>query len=774
MGAITLPSLPAPPARAVPNPAFASPTSPAPTTLAPPLGQFPPSGQSVAPPSGRAVAPPTLPSWDSVFSLRSSTLQHVPKGVRNAWASLVSSVFSAINHNPLVLDNWRKLFLLPRCILANPLNGDGDRLGWRKLQGIVNLRIRKWQRGEILNLWEEFVSSTTSIRHRRGNGSKGVKGSSPESLRAINVRRSKLVSRAGQYRKGIQALTSEGLAPTSESTLGIMRSKHPQSPPPPCPSSTPPLPISVSPSFVSKALHSFPSDSAPGPSLLRTNNLKEAVRCPSAACGARALQAITQTINHLASGGAPEEVAPYLCGAILLPIKKKSGGLRPIAVGEVLRRLTSKCLSWAVLPDAIDILAPLQVGVGVKAGCEAVIHSVAHILEKQDLPSLSRWTLLVDFSNAFNCVSREHMANALRLVLPGLSRWIEWCYCSRSILRFGDHSLLSCCGVQQGDPLGPLCFALTLQPVIERISRELPNLLCNAWYLDGGTPQDLAAALKIIEEEGPPRGLQVKWSKSLLYIPPGDDHHQNKLPPDIPISSSGFCLLGVPLGSDFFREQIVLGIVEKICCTLECLKDLGDSQLQSTLLRSCLSLPKFNYSLRTCPPSLIQNATTLFDNSIREALEDITGSPLSDWSWSKANLPSSLGGLNLRSAVLHAPAAYVSSITESIDLVSKILRYTPEPPRSLPSAISSLASSANMASWHLLEDIDIPLRQKSLSHAIDEACFSTLVETAPDVRSKALALSTSLPHAGDWLNVVPSPALGLSLFDQEFCLCLDY
>ena len=98
--------------------------------------------------------------------------------------------------------------------------------------------------------------------------------------------------------------------------------------------------------------------------------------------------------------------------------------------------------------------------------------------------------------------------------------------------------------VQQGDPLGPLCFALTLQPVIQRINEDVPNLLCNAWYLDDGTlcgtPQDLAAALRIIEEEGPLRGLHVNGSKSLLYIPPGDDPHQNKLPPDIPISSSGF------------------------------------------------------------------------------------------------------------------------------------------------------------------------------------------------------------------------------------------
>ena len=107
---------------------------------------------------------------------------------------------------------------------------------------------------------------------------------------------------------------------------------------------------------------------------------------------------------------------------------------------------------------------------------------------------------------------------------------------------FADYSLLSRCGVQQGDPLGPLCFALTLQPIVERIKREVPSLLCNAWYLDDGTlcgtPQDLAAAMKIIEEEGPLRGLHLNRHKSLLYIPPGDDLGNNPLPHDIPASVS--------------------------------------------------------------------------------------------------------------------------------------------------------------------------------------------------------------------------------------------
>ena len=127
----------------------------------------------------------------------------------------------------------------------------------------------------------------------------------------------------------------------------------------------------------------------------------------------------------------------------------------------------------------------------------------------------------------------------------------------------------------------------------------------------------------------------------------------------------------------------------------------------------------------------------------------------------------------LGSAVLHAPAAYISSIAESNDLVSQILCYTPNLPLALPMAISSLAYSVNRPMWHHLEDIDLPLHQKSLSRLIDEY-FSFLVEASPDVRSKALALSTSLPHAGDWLNVVPSPVFGLCLLDQEFRLCLGY
>ena len=54
------------------------------------------------------------------------------------------------------------------------------------------------------------------------------------------------------------------------------------------------------------------------------------------------------------------------------------------------------------------------------------------------------------------------------------------------------------------------------------------------------------------------------------------------------------------------------------------------------------------------------------------------------------------------------------------------------------------------------------------------ASFDALLNDAPDTRSRALLLSSSIPHACDWLNVIPSSSLGLHFLDREFHVCLRY
>ena len=387
-----------------------------------------------------------------------------------------------------------------------------------------------------VRLWEDAVDATTLLE-RRSRKRLSNTPPSAESTRSTNARRARRAVENGQYKKAIQSLSSAGFAPPSEDVLDEMLAKHPQSGASPFSFDEAPPPVQVAIVDVVNALRSFPSGTAPGPSCLRANHVKEAVFCSSPDSAESALEGLVGVVNLLCAGRAPPAILPYLCGATLLACNKKNGGLRPIAVGEVLRRLTSKCVSRAVHTDAIEVLSPLQVGVGIPVGCESIVHSVVSLQEDFSIPPESRCALLVDFSNAFNSVNRACMFQEVRSRIPSMAAWVESCYGSQPLLYFGDHKLFSCCGVQQGDPLGPLCFALTLHPVVEQIKREVPELLINAWYLDDGTLcgslSDIGSALAIIESVGPSRGLILNKSKSLLFVPADASPSNHAVPPEV-------------------------------------------------------------------------------------------------------------------------------------------------------------------------------------------------------------------------------------------------
>ena len=137
--------------------------------------------------------------------------------------------------------------------------------------------------------------------------------------------------------------------------------------------------------------------------------------------------------------------------------------------------------------------------------------------------------------------------------LVGMLLWVS------APLHLGNLTILSCCGVQQGDPLGPLGFALALH--IENVNRTVPGLLINTWYLDDGTlcgsATDLCAALEIIGAEGHLRGLSLNRGKSLLYAPADSSLSNNAFPPDIPVTNGGFKLLGSPVGPASHCESTV-------------------------------------------------------------------------------------------------------------------------------------------------------------------------------------------------------------------------
>ena len=332
--------------------------------------------------------------------------------------------------------------------------------------------------------------------------------------------------------------------PALRSSKRCRSSIHSPPPPPTLPYGPVPPSARISESLVCRGVKSFPNGSTPGPSGLRPSHLREAVDCPSSDQANKVLIALTGFVNLLAAGHVPSSVLPYLCGATLLACRKKNGGLRPIAVGEVLRRLTSKSLSTVARQTVINSLYPLQLGVCVRGGCEAIIHSASQLMSST--PPDQRWFLLLDFHNAFNSINRESMfEETLPVRMDGGLLLLP----TSPPSGFRHHPQLLWNAT--GDPLGPLGFALTLHPVAECIKAEVPGLALNAWFLDDGTlagpSGDLAAALHIIERDGPSVGLYLNRAKSLLFIPEEADASLSSLPPNIPITRGGaWCPTGTP------------------------------------------------------------------------------------------------------------------------------------------------------------------------------------------------------------------------------------
>ena len=171
--------------------------------------------------------------------------------------------------------------------------------------------------------------------------------------------------------------------------------------------------------------------------------------------------------------------------------------------------------------EAKDFFKSLQYGVGVKVGAEAIIHSTKLSYEKILTLSSSSGILQIEFCNAFNSIPRIKILKAVASSMSGITAFTNFFYSKHSELFYDKFVDRSESGIQQGDPLGPLLFSLTLWSIKEKIQESLPVLQQHSWYLDDGvlvgSEDDLIRSWDLLCQLGPDRGLHIRVDKCELW-----------------------------------------------------------------------------------------------------------------------------------------------------------------------------------------------------------------------------------------------------------------
>jgi hypothetical protein len=109
-------------------------------------------------------------------------------------------------------------------------------------------------------------------------------------------------------------------------------------------------------------------------------------------------------------------------------------GVRPVGIGETLRRMIVKCVSKATGNDVQMAAGAFQTCAGVQSGIEAAIHAMARTFRNEECEAV----ILVDADNAFNRLNRKVALHNIRRSCLSLYQFLYNGYKAPAKLHLGD------------------------------------------------------------------------------------------------------------------------------------------------------------------------------------------------------------------------------------------------------------------------------------------------------------------------------------------------
>ena len=782
---------------------------------------------------------------------------HVNHGNRQQWIATCSHILRRYHHASIADDNAEKadafaeLLFLPGRVLAKVSRGGrrSHRRGRRTPTTVIRQRLAQELSGIPHTHSEEekterpppsHPTAHTHTTHPSADSSNerdtdlpanpllsvplSLSDSDPITLdpfdgltssedRSAASRANRLVHH-GHIRKAAHVLNSTTIKAdlSDPDVMEELRSLHPALPEgslfPSIPTATPHVQFDDDDSEIHRILRQSNNGSSAGPSGWGGNMVS------ILADDSRCRTALLRLMQDLCNDNIPDSIRDLLLSSHLVAIQKPSGGLRPIAIGELFYRIAGSIAVRRVRAEATSLLAPHQFGFGLRNGCERIVHSLQHALTDKDHPCAA---LQLDLTNAFNCVDRTRLLTTVYNTpqLAPIWRLVNLAYATESplLLDRGEGQFMSSSnGIRQGDPLSSLLFCFYIKDVLADVARchgVQPYACMDDIHLVG-EPSSLMAALHQLQQSLPELNLYINTSKSHFAYFHSDTHPLSPHVLDmcdnnrIPIEHHSLHVLGAVVARD--EAQLTSALQDTTTSdysTTPFFRRVASPvltpQAALLLLRQC-GLPKMNYLSRCIPPSCLAPIATAFDDTVVDVAYtklDVAVNERTPRTLECLRNRLQLGGFGLTSVLASSPAAYIASIAAlavsrptppaftspddsafSLSCDSLLFSWLDSSltqlkddfadlhaaaPRSLPSkAIDKLPSTASTFFSHFQSNTQLTVQlQHSLVQQAAQLRFDAAVEVARsvgEVKRVAHLLAYSAAHAHHWKTVIPSCA----------------
>ena len=326
--------------------------------------------------------------------------------------------------------------------------------------------------------------------------------------------------------------------------------------------------------------------------------------------------------------------------------------IRPIGVGEVLRRIVGKAISWSLSVEMQVAAGPLQVSTGLQGGAEAAIHSMKTIFHEEATDAI----ILVDAENAFNRLNRQVALHNMQYLCPPFATILINTYRvpARLFVANGGE-IQSSEGTTQGDTLAMAFYGLSTKPILIRLKQDVPSI-SQVWLADDATGAGKLSSLRewwdAIQREGKKYGYFVKPTKSWIVLKdPGKLEECRKIFETSPINITveGKRHLGAAIGSLQFKNDYINEKVERWTHNIETLAEIAKSQPHAAFAAFVHGEQhKYTYFQRTID-GISENFKPLDDVIDNQLIPALFGSEINENERNILSLPIKDGGLGLRS-----------------------------------------------------------------------------------------------------------------------------